>query len=126
VKEDLISTNLDERAKQDLEHSHEIIEKVGNKWNKKQDIKLFEDIFPEFEDLQGKNYSSVDCAGSIQGCEEFANANLGLLLGSGLYDNVIFPLRFVPDKKTFEKRYGLSENRGSHINFDQLLYLIRI
>ena len=94
--------NLDEYAKEDMERSNELILKNFEKIEKDQNIDIFDDFLPEFNDLKGKNFTTLKCGGSIQVCEKYPSSNLGRLLGSGLYDNVIFP----PDLHCHQYRFS--------------------
>lgn len=117
--------NLREWAKRDSKKTIEITLKSLDKCVKGQKIDILEDLLPELKHLKGKNYTVIPPGRTLDRCETIPKFNLGLLLGSGLYDNAIVPLEPFADKSTFEISYGLSVNRGSHVSFDHFISLIK-
>lgn len=116
--------DLKEWGKEDEKKSNEQINKALEKLAKNQKIDLLGDLCPELVGLKDESYAALHPGHSFKGCEHFPRSNLGLLLGSGLYDKILVPLQEVRDKSSFELTYGLSENRGAHLNFEQFLHLV--
>lgn len=122
--DDVLCMDLEKWGQEDYKKCLEHVATCADKLDKGKKIDIFEDLIPQYKALKGKSNTNLLCAGSIEGVEQFPSCNLGLLLGSGLYDHVIVPLRCLSDKTRFERVYGLVEDRGCHLNFDQFLSLI--
>lgn len=117
--------DLKKWREEEFRRANETLQICVKRWKRGEEIDLLEHLIPEFKNLNGKNYTLWVPPGSPEVAEECPSSNLGILLNSSLYEHVIVPINETPDKATFLYRYGLSENRGCGISFDQFLNLIR-
>ena len=117
--------DFEEWADSDRRKGEECIAKTLDKLAKGKKIDILGDLIPELNHLKGKSYAGLHPSTKIDVCEKAPGNNLGFLLGSGLYEKVIVPLDVSSNKKDFEIAYGLSENRGCYLNFEQFLRLIK-
>lgn len=116
--------DLKKWAEEDWRKAHELTSRCLDKLARGQKIDLFEDLVVEFKDLKGKNYA-MWVPVSTPVAEEHPCDDLGTLLNSCLYDHILVPIHRMRDKATFTYEYGLSENRGCRVNFNQFLNFIR-
>ncbi len=116
--------DLEKWAASDLSQGMELVNKALKGFFKGHRIRIF-DLAPQYENLKDKSYAVLDASPSIDMIERYPHLNLGFLLKCGFYDKIILPLFPYLDRTTFELRYGLFENRGACLNFEQFLSLIK-
>lgn len=117
--------NLETLEKEEIDKTQELLLKSFDKVSRGEKIDILEDLIPEFRDLKNKSYTIWMPPRSPEIAEKYPSHNLGTLLSSSMYDHIIVPVSAEPNEAIFTYTYGLSENRGCRVSFDQFLGFIR-